>query len=370
VKKLTYIISDTDKALAFEWLALELKSKYKLTFILIGKRESKMAAFLNNHQIAYYELDDSIYGSLWKKWAALFNLLRRERPDIVHTHLWRANLLGLTANWLLRVKQRVFTRHHATIHYDQYPSGRKWDRLCNFLATDIIAISENIKTILIEKDRANPDKIHLIHHGFDFDYFKAATAERIATLRKKYNLPEETGPVIGVISRFVEWKGVQFIIPAFKKILEKYPKAKLILANAKGDYEQQLQLMLNQLPADSYQKIKFEEDLVTLYRLFDVFVHVPVDAYSEAFGQTYIEALLMQVPSVFTLSGIACEVIKHKRNALVVDYNNSEQIAEAVDLLLSDKKISAEIVRQGKEDVQPFSIPNHISLLEKLYAES
>jgi glycosyltransferase involved in cell wall biosynthesis len=285
----------------------------------------------------------------------------------VHTHLWQANLLGLSAAWLLGIKNRIYTRHHATIHYHEFPAGRKWDVLCNALATDIIAISQNIKDILIEWDRTDAKKVVLIPHGFDFNYFKSVADDRIQIVRDKYNLQNTFFPVIGVISRYVHWKGIQYIIPAFGKIREQYPMAKLILANANGDYEPTVRKLLRSLPVDSFVQIKFEEDLASLYQLFDVYVHVPIDAHVEAFGQTYVESMAAGIPSIFTLSGVAPEFVVHKSNAWVVDFKNSDQITEGIKVILSDADLVRRIKIETEHSIRRFSLEAHISALEKLY---
>lgn len=367
--KVCYILSDIDKALAFEWTALGLHKKFNLYFVLIGKNESQLSKFLQFHQIHYYEICDSRYSSWIEKWLALFFILKNNRPDIVHTHLWKANLLGLTTSWLLRINQRVYTRHHATTHYYEYPSGRKWDKLCNALATDIIAISKNTEEILIDWDKAKASKVRLIHHGFDFSYFTPHNNQSNVELSSRYNLTSKDYPVIGVISRYVEWKGIQFIIPAFKKLRERFPMAKLILANANGEYKEMLKKQLEFLPSDSYLEIKFESDLINLYKLFDVFVHVPIDPYVEAFGQTYIEPLIVGIPSVFTLSGIAKEFARHKENAWIVNFKNSDEIEEGIAFLLLNEEMRMNIIKNGKKAIQGFSLDQYLFQLEKLYSD-
>ena len=366
MKKVVYIISDIDKALAFEWTALGLRSKFDLTFILIGRKESSLSIFLRKQEIPIHEVSDAQYHTWWNKFSRIYYLLRQENPDAVHTHLWRANLLGLTTAWLLGIKKRIYTRHHALVHYREHPQGRKWDRLCNLLATHIIAISKNVEEILIDLDKANPAKIHLIHHGFDLSASDAAKRE---ALRVRYNLKIQDKPVIGVISRYVEWKGIQYVIPAFKNLKKEFPQAKLVLANAHGSYAGEIKRLLKELPEDSFVEIEFENDLATLYELFDVFVHVPVDAQVEAFGQTYVEALVAGIPSVFTLSGIAREFIKHKSNAWVVDFEDSEQIAGGIRQILQDDRLRHGLIREGQLSAKAFSLERFILALEKIYAD-
>jgi glycosyltransferase involved in cell wall biosynthesis len=366
-KKITYIISDIDSALAFEWTARELSPNYDLLFLLVGKDDPQFARYLTSINVRYHIISDTNHKSFVAKWWKVFSLLKKENPEAVHVHLWRALFLGLSASWILRIKKRIFTRHHAIIHYREYPSGAKWDKICNWLATDIIAISENITKVLIEWEHVDKNKVHLIHHGFDFQYFNDVELNRISRIREKYAVDSTKHPIVGVISRYIELKGIQFIIPAFQKLLKKFPAANIIIANTTGNYSKTIKEMLQSLPANSYTEIIFEKDLAALYRIFDVFVHTPIEEESESFGQTYVEALLAGVPSVFTISGVAAEFIRHEHNALVVDYMNSEAIANAVERILDDKKLRDTLVSAGKTSIQDFSLDRMISKLQSLY---
>lgn len=367
-KKIVFVISDIDKALSFEWTAADLQQDFDLVFLLLAAPGSQLFSFLKERNIRVYEITNRNFSFPLIPFMQTLRILNREKPDIVHTHLWYANLLGLLAAWLLRIKKRIYTRHHSTLHYTDFPSGRKWDVWNNYLATHIVAISKNVKGILLEWDHANPAKIRLIYHGFDWEYFQDVTHERIENLKTKYKL-KENGPIIGVISRYMERKGIQYVIPAFKSILRQYPNAKLVLANARGNYEPTIRQLLKQLPLESYVEIKFEADLAALYQTMDVFVHVPTDPHWEAFGQTYVEALMAGVPSVFTKSGIAHEFIQHKQNAMVVDYKNTQQIEAAVLELLSNAELRRTMTYQGKRSTQVFLWRHHLEALKKLYAE-
>jgi len=122
------------------------------------------------------------------------------------------------------------------------------------------------------------------------------------------------------------------------------------------------------LPEDAYTEIVFENNLFALYKLFDVFVHTPINSKVEAFGQTYIEALAASIPAVFTISGVASEFIIPNENALVVDYCNSKQIYNAILRLLKDKNLKDKLINNGKRSIQQFDLEKYIEKLELLYS--
>lgn len=363
----TYIVSDIDKALAFEWVADHLdREKFALDFILLNRGDSALERHLRSRQVPvkrlYLHRGRNMIFTLIPLWWTL--LIRR--PDIIHTHLRYASLLGLAAGKWAGVKRRILTRHHSTSNHLYHPHAVKTDRWMTRHSTTVVAISEVVRQTLIEREHAPPEKIVQIPHGFDLDYFRTVDPRRVAELRRKY-IPHIKGPVVGVISRYLELKGHRYVVEAFGKLLDLYPDAHLVLANATGPDDALVAEALSALPPASYTEIKFEPDLAALYRLFDVFVHVPIADHVEAFGQTYVEALASSVPSVFTRSGIANEFIHHERNALVVDFKNSEEIYEAGCRILREPELKSRLIEQGQKDVQKFSLDTFIARLETLY---
>jgi glycosyltransferase involved in cell wall biosynthesis len=367
VKKICYIVSDINKALSFEWIADHFRTRVDLVFILIGNKGSAMERFLVERGIRNYVVEQTQHKNIFRKILLVRSILKKEKPHAVHCHLWTAMLVGLSASWLARIPKRVFTRHHALIHYREFPSGRKWDRLCNAIATDIIAITERMKSILVDFDGADPKKITLINHGFDLDFFQHVDNDQVSRLREKYQIPRDR-KVIGVIGRYIELKGIPYIIQAFTELYAQDAKLHLVMANAKGPYASAIRSLLNRLPTVAFTEIEFEENLPALYRMFSVYVHAPIYADAESFGQTYVEALAAGIPSVFTLAGVAGEFIQHEVNALVVDYKNSDQIKSEVERLLSDEDLRQKLVSGGKQSVQRFSLQEMLSKLEELYA--
>ncbi|TAF67858.1 MAG: glycosyltransferase [Cytophagales bacterium] len=312
----------------------------------------------------HYAGKKNLVTAFWR----LYHLLRKIKPQTIHTHLFVASLLGLFVAWICGIKQRVYTRHHSTLHHQYFPRAVWYDRFINYFATHIVAISPVVRQVLEEKEGVKPHKIVDIPHGFDIAMFRPAATTDIDALRKKYELPANA-PVIGVIARWTVWKGVQDIVMAFGKLLENQPNCYLLLANAKGDYADEIKNLLAQyIPQKQYKIVTFEPNIRALYGLFSAYAHTPIDAQAEAFGQTYIEALAAGIPSVFTLSGIAHEIIVPNKNALVVPYCQPEAIAEALHALITHQQLAKQLAEEGKKTVYPaFALEKMISALEKLY---
>ncbi|MFN2454888.1 MAG: glycosyltransferase family 4 protein [Pyrinomonadaceae bacterium] len=368
--KLCIIVSDVDTSHLIETMGRSLnREKYEVSFVFLGRTVPSLFHTLlgHGHVVKFVKCDGK--KELLPAVIRIGKILDEIKPDIVHTHLVNASIAGLTAAKLKGIKQRIHTRHHSVETHFDYPHGVYYDRLINYLSTHIVAISEVVSDVLIQRENVNPKKISVIRHGFDLDRFKAVES-LVDEIKDKYELNAHY-PVIGVISRHIHWKGVQFIIPAFKEVVKKYPKAKLVLANALGPYHAQINQLLNSLDESQYVLIEFEKRIFELYETFDVFVHAPIGKEYEAFGQVYVEALMMGVPSVFTLSGIANDFIKDKYNALAVPYGDSQAIYQAIELLLTDADLRRNIAAHGKSSILGlFQERQMADALDRLYDQN
>lgn len=366
--KITTILFSIDKAKEFEWYIDEIdRNRFEISFISINeKKETHLKKYCDEHDVPFYHVPYQSKKDVFQAIIKTRKILKKLKPNIVHSHIFEGGLIGVTAAWLAGIKNRVYTRHYSDFHHVYHPNGLKFDKWINKKSTHIIAVSEVVKEILIKKEQVAHHKVSVIHHGIQLDREGVEINQRSLLIKNRYNIPKNK-KVIGVVSRYTYWKGVQDIIPAFKKLNEENSNLHLVLANAKGDYKNEIETLLQTLPSDSFTEILFEQDNEALFNAFDVFVHVPVSREAEAFGQIYIEALKFGVPSVFTLSGVANEFIKDEENALVVEHENTKAIQTAVERLLKNDKLRENLIENGRKSVEGFTTMKKTKALEDLY---
>ncbi|HEX5716048.1 MAG TPA: glycosyltransferase family 4 protein [Thermoanaerobaculia bacterium] len=368
--RLLFISSINVRWMHLEWLSQELdRERFDVSFLLvsIAERRPSLESFLPGQGIPFRTLECKLRPrEILRTVREIRRHCRRHRIDIVHTHIFFASLVGLLGAFLAGVPVRINTRHHASMNHG---TSFYWlDRLTNLLANRIIATSELLRRVLT-RENAAPEKVRLVRLGIDTARFRQVPESEVRQLAARYN-PRGAWPVIGVIARHIELKGVQYVVPAFQKLLETYPCAYLILGYATGPYHSTIEEKLAAIPRDRYCQIEFEENVFALYRLFDVFVHAPIGEEEESFGLTYLEALASGVPSVFTLAGVAPEFLEHRRNAWIVPHRDSDKIHEGLLALLGDPALRDALVRQGREDVEaPFGYRRMVRELEDVYAE-
>lgn len=371
--RVTYVIATNLRFKSCEWICRDLsRERFELSFILLNQGSTDLADYLTAQNIPYYSIKYSgkyslnLFWTIWK----ISRYCRRNKIDIIHTHGGiDASLTGLIGACWAGVQIRIQTRHHGSpfTWSQRVPWREVYNRFDNFFSSKIIAPSQKVKDTLVSRDKAAPSKIVLIHHGFDLESLANVSEEKVQYLREKYNI-KNVAPVVGVVARYVPWKGVHYIVPAFRRLLEDYPSAFLVLANARGRYCKVIQRQLQSIPINRYVEIPFENDMFALYKLFDVFVHVPITPTQEAFGQVYVEALAAGIPSVFTKSGIVDEFVVHNKHAYLVDYQNSSQIYEGIKTILENSSLKESLIYNGSQRVQDmFNLKQMIDSLESLY---
>jgi glycosyltransferase involved in cell wall biosynthesis len=294
--------------------------------------------------------------------------LREEKFHVVHAQLMWADYVGMPAAWMAGVPNRLMTRWHATVHHREHPSGLKYDRVANRLATRIITPSKVAQRIVTDWEQVPPGKVTLLSPPLDVEKFSRPSSTDVAILRDRYN-PQRRYPAIGVISRWVDWKGIQYVIPAVERLLERYPDLLLLLFNAVGNYGETLRPLLSRLPERNYRVVAFESMNEALYQIFDVFVHVPVDEFVENFGYVYTEALAAGVPSIFTLSGVVSGLVEHMEHCYVVPHANTDAIYAGLRTLADDPARARQIAEAGRGILpREFRPDVHVRALERIYA--
>lgn len=372
MKRVLYIISDIDRAKAFEWIAdhFHRHSSIDIWFCFLTAHTSATVQYLaaRNAQISCIHVRGK------RDWpfafVRLLKLLRRIKPDVVHCHLLTASVLGLSAAYVSHVKSRIFTRHHGSMHHTIHRKGLIWDFLCNNLATKIVSISPATSTILLDWERVRKDKVVFIPHGFPREPCGQLKETNADVFRWRYNI-SKCKKVIGVVSRFEDWKGIQYTLKAFKGLLENRTDCHLLLMNAVGSYSQAIDDLLTGFSPSDYTIVVHDPDMSSAYAAMDVFVHVPVDPYVEAFGQVYIEAMTAGVPMICTLSGIAPTIVKPGVNALVVPFQNSAAIRVALLELIANPVHAESLAARAQSSIGiDFSLDFMCEQLGKLYTDN
>jgi glycosyltransferase involved in cell wall biosynthesis len=254
------------------------------------------------------------------------------KPDILFASGLYADVVGLATSSLLRVKRRIFVRHHSNFHSKNANSfGVFIDMLCNFMATDVVAVSKIVQKILIVDENVPQEKVHLIHNGIDLALFKN-NKKSSATFPHS---PSKSVFRIGMVSRMTSLKGIEYAARAFERIYEEFPFTTFCVVGQFADSYQDVQHILRHLPTSSFTLLESTESVPEFLSGLDVFVHVPIGDEDESFGLVYVEALATNLNCIFTLSGVLHELPNLENHVSLVNYMSSEDIYKALQQVLN-----------------------------------
>lgn len=283
----------------------------------------------------------------------LWKLLRRLKPDLVHTR----NLAALEAQFVAAAAGIRATVHgeHGRDVFDLH--GRNWKynllrRAARPFVTNYIAVSRDLETWLHTTIGVMPRKLHQIYNGVDSVKFHPRVGPR----------PDSDHPgsiVFGAVGRMVEVKDYPTLTRAFIQLMHDQPvrseRARLVIIGegpARAICQQLLQeagfAHLAWLPGERH-------DVADIMQTFDVFV---LSSRNEGISNTILEAQASGLPVIATAVGGNIELVEDGVNGTLV---RPDDVADMAQALLGYLDAPARVAEHGgnarRQAEQRFSIP-------------
>ena len=334
-----------------------LKKEHKT--LLIGLYPDKPAWFDElDCSIVKMNLVFESYISIPKIFFIMRQSLKANNSNIIFAHGFYASLVSVLCGKTLARTRVISTRHHGAGHYKSRRM-RLLDRIISAFSSQNIAISDLTEHLLLSEG-THASKIFQLSNSINIHNFMGKAKISKVEMRKILGC-ESTDFVIAMVSRFVEWKGVEYCIAAFSEVSREIPNAKLVFLNSYGRTHQ-IEKALAKLDSSKVIFATQVEDMHSFYHSIDVLVHIPIRPSSEPFGLVYLEALASGVPSIFTRSGVLLEMTDPGRHSYLVDYESSSEVAEAIF-----SAYRAEFKpRIGLEEMMKYSLSEYICNFGKL----
>lgn len=282
----------------------------------------------------------------------LVRAIRRERPDVVHTHLVHADVFGALAVAGTRIRL-VSTKHND----DPFRAGpfRHVERLATRRAERVLAISEALARFVVERVGLPGAKVVVVRYGFD------EPAPAFAP-NPPLELPEDAVVLAG-IGRLVPQKGYDVAVRALPAVLEVEPRAVLVVAG-EGPEREALTRLAAELRVSHALRLPGRcGDVAALLARARLFVH---PARWEGLGVVLLEALLAGVPVVATRASAVPEVVGDA--GVLVPADDSAALAAALRELLLDPARAERIVAAGARRARAeFSVERMVAATLAVY---
>ncbi len=300
----------------------------------------------------------------------LYSLMRRERPDIVHTHTAKAGALGRLAAALAGVPIKVHTFHGHI--FDGYFSPIKaktfifLERILALFTDRLITVSERIKYDIVNRLKVTQDrKCAVIPLGLELDKFLDCERERGA-FRKTLAI-DDAAQLVGIVGRLVPIKNHRMFLNAARRLKSDLPglKVKFIIV---GDGELRGELEDYSHRLGLREDVIFTgwvKDLACVYADLDV---VALTSLNEGTPVSLIEAMASGRPVIATEVGGIRDLISPDVNGILARSGDVDDFCSGLISLLNDSDKRRELGKRGRDSVAvKYSKDRLIKDVEALY---
>jgi glycosyltransferase involved in cell wall biosynthesis len=330
------------------------------------KRKGDFAGRLEEEGLEVYSLnmrDAATLAGWLDTLRALVLLIRyfiRERPVVVHSFLFRANILARIAGYLTGVP--VIISSIRVMGGEQ-----KWhhfiDRVTAFMADHFVAVSNGVKEHIVRKAHVPERKVSTIYNGI---VAGSSTGFDVSALMNDVGL-KAGERILMTAGRLHRQKGYDLLIQALPMVQKSFSGVKLLILG-EGEEEKSLKKLAHSLEIS--EKVLFlglRSDVDRLLQCSEIFV---LPSRWEGFPNVLLEAMAAGKPVVATAVGGVRELVVDEVTGILVPPQDETALADAITLLLSDKKRALAMGAAGRERVlQRFSMDAMLSKTEALYHE-
>ena len=284
----------------------------------------------------------------WRGAGQLWRLLRRWRPDVLHSHLFQASRCASPLARLCRVPVIVETTHVRELWRKGWLKGSfVVDRAVGRGIDYFIAVSAAQRQYLVEEKGLPPKKIVIIHNGADIGRFDPRLNPPQG-LRASLGIAEGD-PVVLVLARLEPQKGHEVLLAALPQVRREFPTVRVICAGD-GSLRETLQQRTRDLGLEETVRfVGYQSNPAEWLALADFAV---LPSHFEGLPITSIESLAMEKPMVATAVDGTAEVVINGKTGLTVPPGDPARLAEAMCQMLRDPGLRQKLGRAGRSWVE------------------
>jgi len=363
--KILFLITDSHfggaEKVVYE-LIKNLDREVFLPELMVLKRKGEMARKVENLgiKVSCLDLGERVnfkylfklpFGALklWRKF-------KQEKIDILHCHLFQANILGSFLGKLAKIPVIICTSHSF--------ETRWWRKLLNALAGRLtdnwVAISFSLKRHLEQENYLSTNKLTVIKNGIE-----------LRKESKEEKIPEQLGklkkPIIGTIARLHPVKNLDLLIKAFKEVLKSFPESHLVIIGEGSEKTKLKNLVRNLKLEEKVLMPGFQPQPEKWLKWFDIFV---LPSFWEGIPVSLLEAMGYAKPVIVSDIEAFREVIISGKNGLIFPVRDVQGLARAMIEVLKNPSLAEKMGKEAQKTIeQEYSLSRMVEEYQKLYLE-
>jgi glycosyltransferase involved in cell wall biosynthesis len=296
----------------------------------------------------------------------ILKVIRKIKPDVLHTHTSKAGFIGRIAGRIAGVNVAVHMPH-GHIFYGYFSSMKTrlfifLEKMAALFTYRILTLTEIEKMDYIREKIARANKIATIPCGIDTERYSVSHR----TVRDEFGIPSSL-PVIGWVGRAESVKGCEYFLRACHLIKKEMPDARYLFVGEgplKGEMEELARTLdvSNEVIFAGYRT-----DMPEIMNSIDLLLHTPLN---EGLGRVILEAMICEKPVVAADVGGIPEIIDHGIQGFLVPAGDTAAMARESLKILKDPELSKALGRAGRERALDFSTEKMVRKIHRLYNES
>ncbi len=292
--------------------------------------------------------------------ARLAREIQRFRPDILHAHDYKTNILAVLLGRLFGVRT-VTTMHGYVSRGGRLEMYYRLDRWALGRLDHVIAVSEDLYGTL--QDLGIPlQRRSLIRNGIDIEqYRRRHTAPQART---RLGL-DPRRPIVGAVGRLAPEKGFDLLVRAHQQVLRQGLDADLVIAG-EGHDRPRLEGLIAELGlGERVRLLGHRSDVQDLYEAMDVFV---LSSLREGLPNVVLEAMALEVAVIATRIAGVPSLMEHEVHGLLVGPGSVEELAGSLLRLLGDAALRQRLAEAARRKVeQEYTFGSRMARVRSIY---
>lgn len=268
-------------------------------------------------------------------------LLRRLRPDIIHTHDFKSEAAVLLANALDR-RPVVASFYGRLAITSLFLKLEDWSRLVYFRLFDRLLANSQAQRGELLRWRHAPERIEILPSFVDTSRIVPPTPERALAARERLGIAPGR-PVLATVARLSQNKGHIYMLQALRAVRERFPDVLYLVpgegdsswhgeGGARGELERQAAALG---VSENVRFLGYYPDLQTILDATDLLVS---PSLREGMQVSLIEAMAAGLPIVATAVGGTPDAVRDGETGILVPPADSDALADAVLRMLGDRE--------------------------------
>ena len=301
----------------------------------------------------------------------LARLIRRDRPDILHTHTAKAGTVGRAAALLAGRKAPPIVVHtfHGHVLRGYFGPLSSWffrllERWLAKSTTALIAVSPQVRDDLVALGVAPPARVVVIRLGIELRE-RVAGEQNGRVDSRRYLGIEADRFAVGWIGRMTAVKRTDDVLVAFKRLRDEGVDAVLCMVGDGPDRAQLEQRAHDLGIVRETLFVGYQEDVAPFYAAFDALV---LPSSNEGTPVSAIEALAAGRPVVATRVGGVPDVVVEGEDGFLVEPGATDDLADRLVRLARDPELRERMGQAGRERVLPrYAVDRLVDDVDRLY---